>query len=197
MPNLCVIVDIDTTIANNDHRAAYLDKECVRCLAKIDTHHRARCKICGGYDARISQESWDKFLDPEIMMHDTPVPEAQKVIEYFRTHDIPFHYLTGRNESMRAVTEAWLTEHFDLRPHQEVVMRPVNLGKVPASKYKEQAFLDLKARQNLEGYTFFFMEDDPFVFSMYQKYGLVLRCPEAWKHFLPEDGLGNESDFRQ
>jgi hypothetical protein len=32
---------------------------------------------------------------------------------------------------------------------------------------------------------FIFFEDDPHVFPVYDKYGLVIRCPQGYQHFMP------------
>jgi len=105
-----------------------------------------------------------------------------------------FHFLTGRNERLREVTEAWLTEHFGWSADHssKICMRGPEHRNTPASVYKEAALQQLIQSENMEGYTFIFMEDDPFVFRMYSKYGIVVKCPEGWDHWLPDAGSGKE-----
>jgi len=180
------IIDIDTTIADNSHRASFLVKTCKQCLGQVPTSHRAVCQCCGSTEHTIDQSSWDVFLDADMLAQDIPEPEAQRVVSGFVKHGVEHHYLTGRNESLREVTETWLTMHFGFdEERSQLIMRPFDAEDVPASSYKEQAFRRLKSEVNNPESGFIFYEDDPFVFSMYEKYGMVLKCPEAWPCVMP------------
>jgi hypothetical protein len=199
MKTTIFIIDIDSTIADNDHRAGYLDKECIVCLSKVPTKHRTLCPNCGSEDHRITQSSWDKFLSPEAVMRDKPVKKAQEALFRMRELDIPFHFLTGRGENLRQVTEDWLGIHIARDPGREaLVMRSEAYEGLPASVYKERALKELIRDQDLPAdSTFIFMEDDPHVFRMYQQYGIVVRCPEGWEHWIPEAATGSEPSFRR
>lgn len=187
------VIDIDTTIANNDHRAALLEKECMVCLSKVGSEQRAVCPNCGSTDHKISQSSWDSFLDPEQLRLDTPVTKAQDVLYKMRELGMEFHFITGRNESLRDVTEDWLKEHFGWDMDREsLIMRPQKHSNTAASTYKEDALKTLIKDRNLKNARFIFMEDDPFVFRMYQQYGIVIKCPEGWEHWLPPVQTGHE-----
>lgn len=179
------VIDIDTTIADNAHRVGLLEKTCKICLGRVPPQHRAACPNCGNTSARITQESWDKFLMPELLLADTPVPEAQRVISGFKKFGIQHHYLTGRSENLRDVTEKWLVDHFGFDGNtQKLEMRQPAWDNIRASDYKEARFLEL--RQQLgENERYVFCEDDKHVFTMYSQYGLVLQCPEAWASLNP------------
>lgn len=179
------IIDIDTTIANNLSRASLLQKTCKTCLGPVPPSHRQLCPNCGSAESSIDQSSWDMFLRPELVEMDTPEPEAQRVIRSFQKFGVAHHYLTGRNEGLREITETWLATHFGYdRDHNKLIMRPTNSEGVSASAYKEDAFLTL--RKDLgEDSSYVFYEDDPHVFTMYEQYGMVLKCPEAWEFVMP------------
>lgn len=186
------IIDIDTTIANNDHRAELLQKHCVTCGSAKTHGIRSFCNTCQTQtDDKITQESWDTFLDPDLMALDTPVPEAQEAISQMRKHNMEFHFLTGRNESFREVTTEWLRRYFGFDEKRESLkMRPMTMMETSSTIYKEHALKELIEERNLQDASFFFYEDDIWVFRMYAKYGIVLQCPEAWKSFCPAGQAG-------
>lgn len=186
------IVDIDTTIATNKQRAALLETECRVCLNDV-ARDDVCCRNCGSLDRKVKQSTWDAFLSPDLMRLDKPVPKAQESLLRMRELGIEFHFITGRNETLRPVTEEWLDTHFAWnRSREALYMRPKNHPDVPASECKEAAFLRLVENHDLQGCCFFFMEDDPYVFRMYQKYGIVIRCPEGWEHWMPSANSGKE-----
>lgn len=192
------IIDIDTTIANNDHRAIFLEKECLGCSTKLGVEYRPVCPVCGGTAHVIAQAGWDKFLKPELLLQDSPEPKAQQAIANMRQHGIPFHFITGRNERLREPTETWLSEHFDWNSSRErLKMRTEAHKNTRASVYKEQAFKELVEELSLQDNSFIFMEDDTHVFRMYEKYGIVIRCPEGWEHWCPTPETGIEPVFKR
>lgn len=190
------IIDIDSTIADNSHRVGMLEKTCKVCLGPVPPKHRAPCPNCGSRTNKIKQSSWDKFLMPELVAKDFPVVEAQRCIRGLKERGIEHHYLTGRNDGLREVTHSWLVEHFGFDAGtQQLIMRDKNMHNVSASDYKEMAFTKF-AEQRDANTNYIFCEDDEYVFSMYEKYGLVLRCPEAWSSFLPiGENRKNEPDW--
>ncbi len=188
------VIDIDTTIANNDERAKLLERECMVCLSKIeDTKHRPTCANCGSSDHKISQSSWDSFLHPEVMKLDSPVPKAQAAIHRMRELGMEFHFVTGRNEKLRTVTREWMQQHYGWDPAREsIIMRGDEDKDTRASEYKERALKHLIRERGLQDATFIFMEDDKHVFRMYQQYGIVIKCPDGWDHWMPEVAADEE-----
>ena len=80
--NEAVIVDIDGTLANPEHRL----------------HH------IGG-----ATKNWQAFLD--ACPHDTPYPNIIALVQVLHNAGYHIIYLTGRNERYRAATATWLLTH--------------------------------------------------------------------------------------
>lgn len=187
------IIDIDTTIANTDERAKLLKRVCDSCglsEADMDT-----CLWCGGH-LMTPQSSWDAFIHPAVMHMDTPEPKAQAAIHRMRELGMEFHFLTGRNEGLREVTEDWLRKHMDWDSTQEsLIMRPID-DRGPASVCKEALFLAFRG-PDLDKHSYVFMEDDPYVFRMFSKYGIVVKCPEGWDAWIPDLPTDAEKTWRR
>lgn len=198
MSKTVFVVDIDTTIANNDHRAELLEKECLVCLNPLPKDYRTVCEVCGSTDQRIQQSSWDKFLQPDLLLLDTPVAKAQDVLYRMRELYMEFHFITGRNEELREVTEKWLTQHFGwVRDREALKMRDSRHRDVASSVYKRDALRELIEEKSLQDCRFIFFEDDPYVFRMYQQFGIVIKCPEGWEHWMPPAETGHEPTWRR
>ncbi len=207
--NVVFVFDIDTTLANTDERAKVLKEVCNTCLTETyrtsqafhDSEGDVFCPTCRKYnpDTKVPQSAWDAFCDPDKFVLDTPMPEAVKFVKQLREKCNHIYFLTGRNEDARSATEAWLFNHYG-REHygeEKLVMRPLSMRSVAASIYKEQAFLNEIQSQEADGSTFFFFEDDEYVFSMYSKYGIVVKCPEAWETFNPPGNESGEPTWRR
>lgn len=180
------ILDIDTTLADNTHRHELLQKQCRICLSPVPGKHRSTCDNCGSSEIHTPQAGWDAFTDPVHVLNDKPVEAAQRAVDHFRKLGIEHHYLTGRSDSAKDATQEWLTNHFGFDPGvSKLMMRSKHHRGVAASDYKEMQFLAFKANYPV-GTQFIFAEDDQYVFTMYSKYGVVLRCPEAWEHLFPK-----------
>jgi hypothetical protein len=149
-------------------------------------------------DDKIAQSSWDTFLSPELMALDEPVVEGTECIHKMRKLGIEFHFVTGRNEGLRPVTEEWLRKYVGWNPEREsLYMRGPKDANTPASVYKEGALKQLIEDHDAEDAAFIFFEDDEYVFRMYSKYGICVKCPEGWKYFCPEHGRGVEATWRR
>jgi HAD superfamily, subfamily IIIB (Acid phosphatase) len=165
MPTVCII-DIDTTLANTDHRATHL---------------------VTGPDGKITQESWDAFLHPEALVLDPPQKHALDVLNWMRAHGYEVVFLTGRGEKLRSATEAWLSTHMGWTVEESLYMRGQLLEGVPASAYKERMFVGHIKPSWPDSTQFLFFEDDPHVLPMFKKYGLVFQCPQAWEFMNPPE----------
>lgn len=191
MSKTVAIWDIDGTLANNNHRAALLQKQCAVCLYEpMPIGHHAACPSCGSTTSRIKQSSWDNFLSLELMALDPPIIQAVEVLDLLREKGAEIHFITGRRRSRSGeVTEAWLKKHVKWNPDKELLfMREEHLSAdkdlVPASVYKQRAFKRLTDTIGDDG-VFLFFEDDPHVFETYNQYGLVFRSPQVWAHLNP------------
>ena len=88
-----VIFDIDGTLADNSHRAIYLENTEYWDLLK--------------YPPR---PNWDKFLDPDLMAQDAPiVPMWDLLYGLLLTGYRPI-FITGRSNTVRAVTSTWIQD---------------------------------------------------------------------------------------
>ena len=92
-----VIFDIDGTLANCEHR-------------------RKKAQIEEGFD-------WKIFLSPELVAKDKPYEQVCLMYKWFTNHSkYEVYVLTGRDEGLRDVTEAWLYRH-NLFGHNALLMR--------------------------------------------------------------------------
>lgn len=179
------VIDIDNTIADNTHRQWLLKKQCRICLSEVSGKHNAGCDNCGSCDIHTPQSGWDAFISPEYMLADKPVESAQRALTQLRKLGVEYHYLTGRSDSARDATHQWLAEHFDFDSSiNKLLMRNKSYRGISASDYKEMQFQKLRDTYPKDT-SFIFAEDDPYVFTMYSKYGIVLRCPDAWDSMFP------------
>jgi len=191
------IFDIDTTIADNTHRAKLLEKTCVVCLGKKPHEYHESCPTCGRPTrSHVPQESWDKFFDNDLIVQDTPILKAVQYANRLRERGAIIHYVTGRDYRCREATEFWLNEYFGRRPGEDLVVRSPNQTKMSASDYKEKSLKKLIAKYGWkEDTTFIFYEDDPFVLAMYREHGIVVKCPGAWEFLMPDVPVGVEMPF--
>lgn len=192
------VFDIDSTVANNNARAALLQKRCNVCLySPCPIGVGNACPNCGGDSFVFSQESWDTFLDTSLIAKDTPIVGAVRVLTLLREQNQDICFLTGRNEGLRQVTESWLLNHAGWQSDKEpLLMRPMEETGLSASIYKERQLQRYLSTLPDKPFLVFF-EDDPHVFNVYSKHGLVIRCPEAWQHFAPPGGAGTELAYNR
>lgn len=187
------IFDIDTTIADNTERAAILKKVCIVCLSPKPRDKRAPCLACNKVtEDQHDQASWDQFFAPELVIRDLVQPGSLEYAEVLRSRGAPIHFITGRSEEARAVTELWLRTKFNWQDGEELVLRADGENDLLASEYKERAWSALKIRLGYDKYLPYFYEDDPHVLPMYAKHGVAVRCPEAWEFLMPEGADGIE-----
>lgn len=193
------VFDIDSTIANNDHRAALLEKTCVVCLG--DKPHRLHgpCTTCGMItNSSYSQSSWDSFVAEEMVYADSVIEKALQYATKLRTYGEPVHFITGRGDDSRKATEQWLTDKFNWnRDQEQLYTRSLADEGTPASVYKEKQLTLLCNSLNVSSSDtlFYFYEDDAHVIRMYQKYGIVVQCPQAWDYLMPDVVVSQEMSW--
>lgn len=186
MRNTVLVFDIDSTLADNSARAELLARVCTVCLGAYEgaiAHRAAFCETCQTHTKpKIIQGTWDKFMDPEAFAMDVPVAGAAEFVAHCRELGYTIVYLTGRHERGREATEAWLNQHMSRAPTEQLIMRDAD--NTPASQMKEKLFLKFRGEfgypRNAGPPSYIFFEDDPHVFDVYQRYGIVLKCPEAF-----------------
>jgi hypothetical protein len=194
MPRLVAVFDIDGTLANHNHRAAILQKRCSVCLHEpVPVGHHVPCPTCGSTISTPTQESWDAFLDADLMAQDPVIVQGLEVLQKLRTLGAEIHYITGRTRALTGeVTADWLKFKCGRTEDELLFMREAE-DLEPASGYKEKAYKRLVEQIGSEG-IFFFFEDDPHVFPVYDKHGIVIRCPQGLQHFMPPGPRFAEQD---
>jgi len=159
---MILILDIDGTLSNLDHRAHWVERE---------------------------KPDWDTFLSPELVAKDAPIEIAQKALPKILENTYYNYLVTGRNESLREVTEEWLAKHYKIGPtgqdYLPLHMRPE--GELSTStEYKERAIskilYSLDTNSILaKNHTVVIIDDDPHVLHSMQKFGITLKAPECWE----------------
>lgn len=148
-----VVIDIDGTVANNRHRAHYVEN---------------------------GQRDWDSFLRPDLVLKDTLIPGAKKVIEKFIELKYEVIFVTGRHEPLRDATMRWLQEKlgFDANDNN-LLMRPAG-NMMNAATYKREQVIALKRERYIHGRGFIFIDDDVKTLPMFAEHGLALQAPQCW-----------------
>ena len=149
-----ILIDIDGTIANLDHRL----------------HH-----------IRKKPRDYDSFF--AAMSEDTPIKDTLWLIDllitaHYEQGDFVFFICTGRSEDYRKQTEEWLCEHA-MRLHNvmyEILMR------VPKDFRKDSIIKD-EMRQNIEDQGFnirLVLEDRQQVVDMWRSKGITCLQVNQW-----------------
>ena len=144
-----VIWDIDGTLANIDHRRAWVDGS-------------------KGY------KDFDKFYD--LMVEDPPYIDMVGMCNMQHLNTWTIFFCTGRPESYRQQTEQWLKDHGVLAALKDInlLMRPDKLRYKPDFVIKEQMMNDLHEA----GYEIHMVwEDRDQACKMWRSHGL--RCVQV------------------
>ena len=116
-----VIFDIDGTLADISHRLHFVEHDSFR----EDTHN----------------SDWDSFLDPENVKKDLPIWQLVNLAKSLNSCNYEIWLLTGRQESLRVTTEAWLESHGIL--YTKLIMRK-NSDYRPDYEVKAEMLDDLE-----------------------------------------------------
>jgi hypothetical protein len=145
----CVIVDIDGTLADNSHRQHHLNH--------------------GDYDC--VKNDWAAFFAG--IPDDKPITPVVEVVDALRLAGWPIVLATGRSETNRAATQAWLEKHGIV--YDELYMRA-------ADCYRQDAIVksEMLDRILADGWDPLLVIDDrQSVVDMWRSRGLV--CLQAAK----------------
>lgn len=153
---MIIVIDIDGTVANNDHRAHHVD---------------------------TAKPNWEAFLQPHLVAKDTLVPGAKKAIEHFQELRYKIVFLTGRNEGLRPTTSQWIQEHLGIEVNDDTLIMRNTGNMLKASEYKREQAQGLKSNNPVE--QFLFIDDDKYSWRSYSDIGVVLRAPECWDSIFP------------
>lgn len=153
---MLIVIDIDGTVANNDHRAHHLEK---------------------------SKPDWAAFLQPHLVAKDTLVPGARKAIEKFQDLRYKIVFLTSRNESLRPTTAQWIQDNLGFEVNDDTLIMRNAGNMLKTSEYKREQAQALRSAHPTE--QFLFIDDDKYSWASYSDIGVVLRAPECWDTIFP------------
>lgn len=177
---MLVICDIDGTIANNDHRAHHVEK---------------------ADGSKPTQEDWDRFLAPELVALDTPVPRALEVLaDLIDHHQAYVVFLTGRSHELQGTTHEWLVKHFEpLMPRAALITRSPEDRFVKPAIYKEKVLRRLLADPRFQDMGVVAIDDDKYMWPVYRSLRMMtLKAPHCWDVLYPSDGeLPEETTWRR
>lgn len=163
---MIIVLDIDLTIANNDHRAHHVDGE---------------------------KKDWDAFLAPHLVAKDVLVEGARRGIEHFQALNYQIMFLTGRNENLRDVTSQWLLTQLGIEVSDDSLLMRGAGNLMTAGAYKRESAQALKSRFPKE--TFVFIDDDKHSWAGYANIGIVLRAPQCWETIFPQNAEAEPVDI--
>jgi len=179
------IFDIDVTIANNTHRARILEAFCPICLFELGTNEKNNyCSVCDRtVDRFVPSAYWEEFSDPQLVAQDTPVSKAIAYMNKIRKYDNnDILFVTGRDESLREVTDWWLRNYFNIVETGTLYMRSPGDEGIPAPIFKSHTINRIikEHKYKIQEDIFMFYEDEIETLKEYQKMGIVFKCPQAW-----------------
>lgn len=154
-----VVLDVDSTLANNAHREHHLKKR---------------------------PKDWDAFHAPELVIKDELIEGVERVLVHFKQLKHTFVILTGRHEGLRDTTMRWLHERLPITiPDTHLLMRP-NGNMLSGAEYKRQQLLDFKVGLEARNPDFLIIDDDPAARDALKDLGIVLQAPQCWELLFPE-----------
>jgi len=186
-----VIVDLDGTVANCQHRLGFLEPKIAH---KLDCTAGCKCghlddglghpkgcaqrhmdeyKFCPRCYAKAKKD-WQAFHADENIAKDEPYPAIVRLVkEYFL---VGYHvlYVTGRGTESGIATEDWLNKHelLDGEWMQHLFMRPAGDHR-PDTEIKRE-ILDLLPKDRIA----YVLEDRDRVVEMYRAEGLTVLQPK-------------------
>ena len=170
---MILILDIDSTIADNSHRMPKSMK-----------------------GRKLTKQQMAQLMNPVLIARDKPIANAQEALRQISSHFSRVIFVTGRQESFRELTRGWLEHHFGFIASFVLLMRPDD-NKQSASDCKIGLFdTFLKQHPSLAAvHDILFIDDDPYVlnrFASYSSCGLALKAPECWPLLIHPKPKGKE-----
>jgi hypothetical protein len=153
-----VVLDLDGTLADVSHRAHHVEKD---------------------------PKDWDAFFRPDLVIKDTVVKDAARVLSKLLELRVDLVVLTGRNEDLRDTTMRWLFEALNISlPESHLLMRP-NGNMLTAAEYKKEQLLNFKQGLENRDAAFIIIDDDVSAGTALSEFGIVLKAPECWNILFP------------
>lgn len=160
---IIAVIDLDGTVANNDHRAHYVERA----------------------EGDATPKDWEAFLQPHLVEKDTVVEGAIEAVRHMERLKWRFIFLTGRRESLRHTSDRWIKEKLGVDiTDEQLIMRPTGNILKP-TEYKREQIVALRGSHPTADFVFF--DDDKYMWPVYAEFGLVLRAPECWNVVFPHN----------
>jgi predicted secreted acid phosphatase len=156
-----VIIDIDGTLADNDHRAHHVERE----------------------EGDKRPKDWDAFRDASLVIKDKPIEHTRHCIEQMLRLNYHVMFVTGRDEAMRDVTARWLKDQYDLDVNDDTLHMRGSGNMLSPAAYKRDTVQAIKS--NYPRDSFILIDDDRWIWPVYAEFGLALRAPECWATMFP------------
>ena len=154
-----IVLDVDSTIANNKHREHLLKKR---------------------------PKDWEAFHEPSLVIKDEVIEGVVRVLEHFKQLKHTFVVLTGRHERLRDTTMRWLNERLPFNiPDTHLLMRPDG-NMLSGAESKRQQIIDFKVSLNDNRAEFLFIDDDYRAREALKDLGIVLQAPQCWDLLFPK-----------
>jgi len=149
-------IDVDGTVANNDHRVHLIQN---------------------------GNSDWDEFFRPEQMVKDSPIQAARAHFAEGRFLYGDFVFLTARIESTHDVTKAWLIEHGFATDVTRVICKP-NIIRLQRSRVFKPSVLATVGRYDYPDREFVLIEDYGEVRRATEEAGFkTLHAPDCWNEW--------------
>jgi predicted secreted acid phosphatase len=153
-----VVLDLDKTLANTEHRIHHTEK---------------------------TPKDWDAFLDPGLVIKDKVIAGAERVLTHFEDLRYTFVILTERHEGLRDTTMRWMQENLNINvPDTHLLMRPIG-NMLNAAEFKREQLLNFRQGLENKDTDFLIIDDDAAVAIALKDLGVVLKAPECWKFLFP------------
>lgn len=182
----CILVDIDGTLANCDHRRHFVD---VSLNTEFEPH--GLDPLTGEHDGYFDDDgnpfkkNWKSFN--EQMVNDTPNDWCVEIINRFsrdlyssdgilQEEAVKFIFITAREELFRVMTRNQILAWTNLRSYQELLMRPSKDYRPDTDIKKEIYEKHIKNKYDV----LFCVDDRDCVVKLWRSLGLIcLQCSEG------------------
>jgi hypothetical protein len=171
-----LIIDIDGTLANVDHRKHFVERECngTNCMISWDDNDKEHIEHDKN-DCDSLKKDWDSFFG--AMKDDTVNEWCRFIVSKCGGYDgCEIFLITGRPEKYRKETERWLMDNcmFEDSCYKALYMRPDDMAHAKDAEFKKKVYLEhIKDKYDVE----FVIEDRQQCVDMFRNLGLtVLQC---------------------
>lgn len=166
-----IIFDLDGTLANCEHRRHFVEVPPMWIPNEEFIENPLVWAVTTNPKWKKFKPDWDAFY--EACDKDTPI---QPVIDIMLSINVPYEIWSGRSESVRYKTEAWICRFMNYSEMPTVKMRPIG-DYTPDEQLKERWLDETIAKGGTIDYVF---DDRPKVIRMWRRRGIfVFNCNQS------------------